>query len=342
MRWRFRSRLKSSRHLAAARGHNPGGRFLASCCIRAIGQKRSLTKASHSGRWFCPYDCRLIRRLASDNLHVIQNLRGDPIVTEPIRLCRYRSLASSSAEWARDSILHSKHYFASPLSFNDPFDCRPNFELRGTRAQLLQYYERLVARHMPELGRDARRAEARRRVTDPAFDPRIPRNMDGVRRMYHDTVTSKVGVMCLSEVHDDILMWAHYADSHRGVCLVFDPSDPFFATAQPVLYRDDRPHVNPLLHTHDQMLDAAMLTKSKHWFYEREWRIIQYSKGAGVYTVPAGALVQVVLGAEMSAEVEAKVRQWASEAVPKISVIRASLSPTQFKVEIKGAWRRDA
>ena len=40
MRWRFRSRLKSSRHLAAARGHNPGGRFLASCCIRAIGQER--------------------------------------------------------------------------------------------------------------------------------------------------------------------------------------------------------------------------------------------------------------------------------------------------------------
>ena len=39
MRWRFRSRLKSSKHLAAARIHNPGGRFLASCCIRAFGQK---------------------------------------------------------------------------------------------------------------------------------------------------------------------------------------------------------------------------------------------------------------------------------------------------------------
>ena len=38
MRWRFRSRLKSSQHLAAARIHNPGGRFQASCCIRAFGQ----------------------------------------------------------------------------------------------------------------------------------------------------------------------------------------------------------------------------------------------------------------------------------------------------------------
>lgn len=41
MRWRFRSRLKSSQHLAAARIHNPGGRFQASCCIRAFGQVRT-------------------------------------------------------------------------------------------------------------------------------------------------------------------------------------------------------------------------------------------------------------------------------------------------------------
>ncbi len=42
MRWRFRSRLKSSQHLAAARIHNPGGRFQASCCIRAFGHQRTV------------------------------------------------------------------------------------------------------------------------------------------------------------------------------------------------------------------------------------------------------------------------------------------------------------
>jgi hypothetical protein len=36
--------------------------------------------------------------------------------------------------------------------------------------------------------------------------------------MYQETVTSKVGVMCISEVPDDILMWSHYADCHKGVC----------------------------------------------------------------------------------------------------------------------------
>ena len=187
---------------------------------------------------------------------------------EPVRYCRCRSLTGARAQWVYDSIIHSKHFFASPQSFNDPFDCRPNFELHGKKAQFVKYYEGVVARHMPELIRAARRAEARRQVSDPVFDPRLPRNMDAIRKMYHDTVTSKVGVMCLSEVHDDILMWAHYGDSHRGVCLIFAPTEPFFATAEPVHYRDDRQHVNPLVHTQNKMLDAAMFTKSNHWSYE--------------------------------------------------------------------------
>lgn len=262
-------------------------------------------------------------------------------MTEPVRFCRYRSLAGKSAEWVRDSILYCKHYFASPLTFNDPFDCRPNFEIRGSNSDLLKYYEGLVGRHMPQLGREARRAEARRRLSDPTLDPRLPVNMLGFRKMYHESVTSRVGVMCISEVHDDLLMWAHYADSHRGVCLVFDPADPFFATAQPVHYKEDRPHVNPVSHSQDEMLDAAMYTKSSHWSYEREWRILQYKAGTGVYTVPARALVQVILGADISPDNEALVREWVSQAPAAISIVSASPSPTKFKLEIADIWRGD-
>ncbi len=52
--------------------------------------------------------------------------------------------------------------------------------------------------------------------------------------------------------------------------------------------------------------------------------MLQYKKGTGVYTVPARALVQVVMGAEICAEDEERVRQWASEAGSKLSVVRAS------------------
>ena len=69
--------------------------------------------------------------------------------------------------------------------------------------------------------------------------------------------------------------------------------------------------------------------------------MLQYKKGTGVYTFPASALVQVVLGAEIRAEDEERVRQWASEAGSKLSVVLASLSSRKFKVEVTGVWRRD-
>ena len=53
------------------------------------------------------------------------------------------------------------------------------------------------------------------------------------------------GILSLCAKNDDILMWSHYASSHRGICLEFKAgdNDPFFAYALPVTYpdADDRP-----------------------------------------------------------------------------------------------------
>ena len=166
--------------------------------------------------------------------------------------------------------------------------------------------------------------------------------MIGFRQMYHETVTAHVGVMCLSEVHDDILMWAHYGDSHRGVCLVFDPTEPLFATAQPVHYKSIRPVVNPLENSREEMLDVAMFTKSDHWAYEKEWRMLQYKHGAGLYTVPDAALVQVVLGSQVQDADRQRVLAWASESGRGVTVTQATLSSTKFAVEVPNAWHKDA
>jgi hypothetical protein len=133
-------------------------------------------------------------------------------------------------------------------------------------------------------------------------------------------------------------MWAHYGDCHRGVCLIFAPGDDFFASAQPVFYREERPHLNPLVHSHHEMLDAAMFTKSDHWKYEHEWRILQYKRGAGVYSVPQSALKQVVLGADIGNSDKEKIIQWVAESPTKIGVTSASLSPKKFKVHVPNAW----
>src|SRR6185437_6477137 len=108
---------------------------------------------------------------------------------------------------------------------------------------------------------------------------------------------SKLGILCLSAKCNDLLMWSHYANGHRGLCLEFEASDytPFFGAALPVKYRDDRPTFDPD-GTQWQRVESAVLTKSKGWSYEEEWRVIDHDQGHGVHQFPARCLTGVIFG----------------------------------------------
>jgi len=103
-----------------------------------------------------------------------------------------------------------------------------------------------------------------------------------MKRTYH--------LLCLSASHDHILMWSHYADSHTGVVLGFEPrlavGRRALATAQPVLYSNDVP-VAVTLDEYVGWLTGqgpkpggrdsfrrSLFSKSTVWAYENEWRIV--------------------------------------------------------------------
>ena len=116
---------------------------------------------------------------------------------------------------------------------------------------------------------------------------------------------------------------------------MFASSEPHFANAQPVAYSHARPVVNPITDSNEEMLDRSLLTKSDHWSYEQEWRLLQYSQGAGPYKVPPGALVGVILGSQISEQNAVLVRQWAAKSPSQPVVYRASLSPTAFEIHVR-------
>lgn len=253
----------------------------------------------------------------------------------PRYLYRYRSLDGASKARVRDSILNSIHYFSSPKAFNDPFDCRPVFQFNATKAEIIKYYEGVIARQAPHLSREQRRTEARTRMADPRIDPRNPKNLENFYQLYDQMVTSKIGVLCLSACSNDILMWSHYANSHRGICLQFYAQGNTFETSQPVRYKEMRPAVNPVSQSHDEMLDHAIFTKADHWKYEQEWRLIQYKKqGAGIYSTPSEALVGVILGAQILDEDKRDVLDWISARAQPTKVYQAKVSLTRFALKI--------
>jgi hypothetical protein len=80
---------------------------------------------------------------------------------------------------------------------------------------------------------------------------------------------------CLTLHPDSIMMWSHYSCKHTGICLEFDTTGNSFGGARKVTYRDDFPTITPaLLGNGTALTETILLTKSQHWSYEAEYRLL--------------------------------------------------------------------
>jgi len=102
-------------------------------------------------------------------------------------------------------------------------------------------------------------------------------NYRDARRAIVDNKT-EIGMCSFSEVHDHELMWAHYADQYRGICIgysfakLLDHLDDDVSFVR-MYYNEAVPIVR---HSSQEPADAAKMVlsyKNYRWLYEREWRM---------------------------------------------------------------------
>lgn len=258
----------------------------------------------------------------------------DQIDQVPEQFYRYRSFSNGSSEYLERSICHNELYFSSPSSFNDPFDCRPPMNFETTKKEFIALSKRHLALYKADLSPTKRRKEAERRYRDWKQKNQRPKAEREMYQTYSKIIDQSAGVLCLSLTNKHILMWSHYADSHRGVCLQFNGMSGYFARAQPIKYSLDRTAINPFRQEHDEILTTAILSKAKDWEYEEEWRIVDHEKGVGVQQFPSGLLTGVILGAKISEADEEKIRGWIEENKHPVRLFRARICEHSYSVHI--------
>ena len=112
----------------------------------------------------------------------------------------------------------AKIWFSDPRAFNDPFDCAIEV-IAATMADSLKSLDAATAleillsnpnqHQVAGMVAQMREAEISRIVQQTI----VAGFSDALQRLH--------GVCCFSEKFDDLTMWGHYADSHRGFCLEF-------------------------------------------------------------------------------------------------------------------------
>jgi hypothetical protein len=210
-------------------------------------------------------------------------------------LYKYRSLDEKSKQNTLDIIKYQKLFFSSPSEFNDPFECRPHFSFEASESEVEEYCDYLCSRMIPNLSEIQRKEKVAILVRNCKDNPLAAAKY---MAMAMQKEMETCGVLCLAERPSNLLMWAHYADNHRGICLGFNASDtnPFFGRALKVTYSQTYPTVNLFRDSRDSYHETITLTKSDHWEYEQEWRIIKHEQGRDSQLFSPSDLKEVIFG----------------------------------------------
>lgn len=83
----------------------------------------------------------------------------------------------------------------------------------------------------------------------------------------------KVKICSLSKTYQEVLLWSHYADSHKGICIELKVLEDIKIRCEDVHYETSIPHIFfPPIEEPD--IQSILLCKSNHWAYEQEYRCL--------------------------------------------------------------------
>jgi hypothetical protein len=159
-----------------------------------------------------------------------------------------------------------------------------------------------------------------------------------------EQLRSRYRLLCLSALPDVPLMWSHYANAHRGVCLVFDAKNPIIGKARRVEYPDHYPAVPDRL-APENFVTNSFLNKAEYWGYEREYRVIacvQPGEHADlvqcdkVSYVHAGveSLMGIIMGCSMSPQDRRETIALREETLRHVDLYEARTRHNDYKLDI--------
>ena len=249
----------------------------------------------------------------------------------PASLCKYYGDIPEKF----DAVQNNKMWYSAPCNFNDVFDCEISVDDKKVFNEALKFFpdKRGIRPGSPAWKKIRATIHQQLRVLKDQFDD----------------LRTTTGVSCLSESNDSLLMWAHYANNHRGICIEYDLLEINSAlkfTPVPVIYSEKRTcfdFLNPQNMEYDvqQLLIRSLTSKSPEWRYEKEWRIIQDHKACGDQwnADKKGALLEMIrpnaiyLGCAAKPEFEKEVKEYCLKS--RINLYKMEKDPIQYKLNKK-------
>lgn len=278
----------------------------------------------------------------------------------PRRLYKYRSFNARTLEL----LVEDKVYFAEPSTFNDPMDTKPSVEPDLDVMELEQILETLTIRRIStemtaaarsirykgprtvahierHAGLQAQRliAEIAYQASDSEYEQPAPVPHKMLLSMHIERELLRQhekGVLSLATRFDCPLMWSHYGDQHRGVCIGYSIPPESSLNVQRVSYGGSRlvraSRVKAMLEDDasaaQEVDQGVLLKKARSWQYEKEWRIL----GAKGLHDSRLELEEIVLGSRCPWSVKHSIRKALEGRDRQVKLFEMREVPGEFKL----------
>lgn len=222
-----------------------------------------------------------------------------------------------------------------PAAFNDPFEAKFIVHQPKNKSELTKYLLR-TSQVLSNDSRDNRRKFAKDKAEEFFKDGKLNQEYYDDFMLKKKSVQSNVGIACFCSNKDSLLLWAHYADSHRGICIEYDFTHTSTIGIVPleVNYQNNYPSIDIFSKNRDgdDMLKYSLLTKHECWKYEGEHRSLKMN-GAGTYKLDDRRQIKsLTFGARASQEDKDAVIKIIKDYGIDIELYQASLSASSYEI----------
>lgn len=166
-----------------------------------------------------------------------------------------------------------------------------------------------------------------------------------------ESIDKMYGILSLTAVKDNLLMWAHYSGEHRGAVIAIDiEDDKFVQGAKGFQEQGDVEYTSfrPGLPMNEGIIMKHFFTKSREWEYEKEYRIVRQLRYATerkhtselqdifLFDLPPRCIRRLIFGVRCEEQQKKQIisRISGSPELEHISLWQAYLDPSRFRLRI--------
>ncbi|RLC50356.1 MAG: hypothetical protein DRH79_07760 [Candidatus Cloacimonadota bacterium] len=232
-------------------------------------------------------------------------------------------------DYTFENLSNNQIWFSSPMDFNDPFDFFIPYNLDFNKEE----FEKIIPKPPG--------------ISESMYDQMFlaaknnPTKLEKWIEIGLERFKASIKIACFCEKKNNILMWSHYADSHKGICLKFDSNfdynffheDNWKFHKMPIreVKYPPKPEKAYYFKDNDNFFRACAFTKYYKWKYEKEHRIIS---AVDVIKYNKECLVEINFGCKCDKNNKKKIIEIINaNKYPNINFKQARKSKIDFALE---------